>query len=73
MHTTLSSFYSEVARCADTDPSQKIGVDVTSRVLSETAKVLARKTPAEALQIMSRWLGVAQVKCDHDNKDAAGE
>lgn len=66
MHTTLSEWYSEVARSADTDPAQQIGVDVTSRVLSEAAKTLAAKPACEAVQILARWLHVADAKCAKD-------
>lgn len=62
MQTTLSEWYSEVARSADTDPVQKIGVDVTSRVLSEAAKSLCGKPACEVMQILDRWLHVAHAK-----------
>jgi hypothetical protein len=58
---TLSDFYDEVARRADTDKT-KINVADTKRVLSEAFKVLCLLDATDLAEIMSKGLSAAKKK-----------
>lgn len=55
---TISDFYDEVARRADTDKT-KIGAAETKRVLSEAFKVLAGMTAADAFEVVGKAMAAA--------------
>lgn len=58
---TLSEFYSEVAKRADTDKTQ-ISAAVTSRVLSEAFQVLCAMDATEMVKVVSQGLTKAKSK-----------
>ena len=58
---TLSDFYDEVSRKADTDKT-KISAAETKRVLSEAFKVLAGLDAASCAEILAKALGTAKKK-----------
>lgn len=58
---TLSEFYDEVARRADTDKT-KINAAETKRVLSEGFKVLYSLDPATAAELIAKGLAGAKKK-----------
>jgi len=58
---TLSDFYNEVARNADTDKT-KIGAAETKRVLSEAFKILATLSAADATEVIAKGLQTAVKK-----------
>ncbi|MBX7103497.1 MAG: hypothetical protein K1X57_05425 [Gemmataceae bacterium] len=58
---TLSDFYNEVARRADTDKTH-IGAAETKRVLSEAFKILVGLDSATAAEIIAKGLSTAKKK-----------
>lgn len=58
---TISDFYNEVARKADTDKT-KIGAAETKRVLSEAFKILAAMSAADALDVIAKCVTNAAKK-----------
>lgn len=60
---TLSEFYDEVARRADTDKT-KIGVADTKRVLSEAFKVLAAMDAAGFAEVVAKGVSTAKKKAE---------
>lgn len=58
---TLSDFYNEVARRADTEKTH-IGVADTKRVLSEAFKVLSGLDAASAAEVFAKGLATAKKK-----------
>jgi hypothetical protein len=58
---TISDFYNEVARKADTDKT-KIGVADTKRVLSEAFKILAAMSTADAFDVVGKCITNAAKK-----------
>ncbi len=60
---TVSEFYDEVARRADTEKT-KIGAAETRRVLSEAFQVLAALDAATFAEVMSKGLTSAKKKAE---------
>jgi len=58
---TLSDFYNEVARLADTD-TQKISVSETKRVLAVAFQVLAAMSAADSTDVLAKGLLTASKK-----------
>ena len=58
---TLTEFYDEVSRKADTDKT-KIGVAETKRVLSEAFKILAALDAATCADVLAKGLVTAKKK-----------
>jgi hypothetical protein len=58
---TLTDFYNEVARRADTDKTH-IGAAETKRVLSEAFKILAGLDAASAAEVFAKGLATATKK-----------
>ena len=58
---TLTDFYNEVARNADTE-SQKIGASETKRVLAVAFSLLAEYDSATVLQLIAKGLENAKKK-----------
>jgi len=58
---TLSDFYNEVARLADTDKTQISAAD-TKRVLAVAFSVLQKHDPATVLDLVSKGLAAAKKK-----------
>jgi hypothetical protein len=58
---TLTDFYNEVARQADTD-SQKIGASETKRVLAVAFSILNKQDTITVLQLITKGLENAKKK-----------
>ncbi len=58
---TLTDFYNEVARHADT-PTQKIGASETKRVLAVAFSILHKMEVAEAMLVLTKGLEQAKKK-----------
>ena len=58
---TLTDFYNEVAKHADTD-TQKIGASETKRVLAVAFSILVKHDAATVHELIARGLSVAQKK-----------
>ena len=58
---TLTDFYNEVAKHADTD-TQKIGASETKRVLAVAFSILAKHDAATVHELIAKGLSVAQKK-----------
>jgi ribosomal protein S7 len=60
---SISDFYNEVARKADTDKT-KIGAAETKRVLSEAFKILAAMPGPDMMDVLSKCITNAAKKMD---------
>jgi hypothetical protein len=60
---TLTDFYNEVARQADTD-TLKIGAADTKRVLAVAFSVLQKMDPADATEMLAKGLAAAKKKAE---------